>query len=58
MEDYKELLKKNGFTETDGTRLDNTDAKVYRKLLREEYGAYSQLYVAYGSPSKKKRKAW
>ena len=47
VEDYKELLKKNGFTETDGTRLDNTEAKVYRKAIREEYGAYSQLYVAY-----------
>ena len=47
VEDYKELLKKNGFTEVDGTRIDTTPVKVYRKLLREEYGAYAQLYVAY-----------
>ena len=47
VEDYKALLKSNGFTETTGKLADGSEATVYRKLLREAFNAYSQLYVAY-----------
>lgn len=44
---YKELLRSRGFEETEGTLADGSSAKVWRHLLREEYRAYSQLYVNY-----------
>ena len=47
VEDYKELLRSKGFTEETGTLPDGTTAKVWRHLLRDEYRAYSQLYVNY-----------
>ena len=47
VEGYKKTLLEKGFTETTGTLPDGSAATVYRKLLREEYGAYSQLCPLY-----------
>ncbi len=44
---YKELLRSKGFEEVDGTLADGSSAKVWRHLLRDEYRAYSQLFVNY-----------
>ncbi len=42
---YVELLKKDGFTET----TDKDGDTVYRKLLREEYSAYEDVFVGYNN---------
>ena len=47
VEDYKEQLLDFGYTEETGTLIDGSTATVYRKLLREEYRAYAQLYLEY-----------
>ncbi|MBO4411515.1 MAG: hypothetical protein J5794_04940 [Lachnospiraceae bacterium] len=47
VEEYKALLKSSGFAEGSGTIIDGSNATVYRKPLREEYGAYSQVYLEY-----------
>ncbi len=47
IDDYKVLLKTNGFAEESGTIIDDSTATVYRKPLREEYNAYSQVYLEY-----------
>ncbi len=48
VEDYKELLRNNGFTEIT-SEMPGCDqpVTVYRRLLRDEYNAYSQLYPHY-----------
>ncbi len=47
VEDYKQLLRDKGFEEAEGKRMDGSAATVFRKVLREDYKAYSQLYVAF-----------
>ena len=47
VEDYRNLLLSKGFTETTGMMPDGETHTVYRRLLREEYQAYSQLLVEY-----------
>ncbi len=47
LEAYKALLKSQGFSEVTGTRVDGTTGTVYRRLLRDEYSAYSQLELYY-----------
>ena len=44
VEDYKAQLVSEGFVEGKGTAFNGEEVTVYRKLLREAYGAYSQLY--------------
>ena len=45
VENYKSLLRSRGFKEETGTLPDGTAVTVFRHLLREDYRAYSQLYV-------------
>ncbi|MBR0373205.1 MAG: hypothetical protein IJH91_01610 [Mogibacterium sp.] len=47
VEEYKALLVNNGFSEVPITLEDGSSATVYRRLLREDYLAYSQLYPYY-----------
>ena len=47
VEDYKNLLLSKGFTETTGVMPDGETHTVYKKIIREEYQAYSQLLVEY-----------
>ena len=47
VEDYRKTLLQNGFTEAQEKQDDGSTATVYRKLLREEYNAYAELYPAY-----------
>ncbi len=47
VEGYKKTLLEKGFTEATGTLPDGSTATVYRKLLREEFKAYSQLCPIY-----------
>ena len=46
VEDYKAYLKSKGFEETTGEMPRGT-VPVFTKLLREDYKAYSMLYVGY-----------
>lgn len=47
VEEYKALLIKNGFTAVDEKQADGSTVTVYRKLLREKYHAYAELYPHY-----------
>jgi hypothetical protein len=47
VEDYKALLLRNGFKEVQEKQDDGSTATVYRKLLRDEYKAYAELYPVY-----------
>ena len=47
VEDYKALLVKNGYKEAQETQDDGSTVTVYRKLLREKYRAYAELYPRY-----------
>ena len=47
VEDYKALLLKNGFTAAEEKQGDGSTVTVYRKLLREYYNAYAELYPHY-----------
>lgn len=47
VEDYKALLLEKGFRESPVTLDDGSSATVYRLLLREDYKAYSQIYLEY-----------
>lgn len=44
VENYKALLISNGYKEEDSALYDGTPVKAYRKLLREDYDAYAELY--------------
>ncbi|MBQ9891417.1 MAG: hypothetical protein IJM39_08395 [Firmicutes bacterium] len=47
VEDYKAVLKSKGFVEAEAEMPERGTVPVLRKLLREEYKAYSQLYITY-----------
>ena len=47
VEDYIASLKSKGFFEATGEMPERGTVSVLRKLLREEYKAYSQLYITY-----------
>ena len=47
VEDYRKTLLQNGFREVQEQQDDGSTATVYRKLLRERYNAYSELYPSY-----------
>ena len=47
VEDYKATLLKNGYKEAQEEQEDGSTATVYRKLLREKYNAYAELYPTY-----------
>ena len=47
VEDYKAFLLKNGFKEEQEQQDDGSTVTVYRKLLRDEYKAYAELYPTY-----------
>ncbi|MBO4218470.1 MAG: hypothetical protein J5887_03070 [Erysipelotrichaceae bacterium] len=47
VEEYKSLLVKSGYTGVQETQDDGSVITVYRKLLREKYRAYAELYPHY-----------
>ena len=47
VEDYKKVLLNNGYKEVQETQDDGSTVTVYRKLLREKYNAYAELYPCY-----------
>ena len=47
VEDYKKTLLDNGYKEVQEKQDDGSTATVYRKLLRENYRAYAELYPHY-----------
>ena len=49
VEDYKAVLLKNGYKEVEEEQDDGSTVTVYRKLLREKYKAYAELYPTYNN---------
>ena len=47
VEDYRKLLLDNGYSEVAERQSDGSTVTVYRKLLREQYHAYAELYPHY-----------
>ncbi|MBO4289297.1 MAG: hypothetical protein J5865_04260 [Lachnospiraceae bacterium] len=47
VEEYKSLLLSSGYEEVQETQDDGSTVAVYRKLLRENYRAYAELYPHY-----------
>ena len=47
VEEYKSLLLSSGYKEAQETQEDGSTVTVYRKLLREKYRAYAELYPHY-----------
>ena len=47
VEEYKSLLVKSGYKEVQEKQEDGSTVTVYRKLLREKYRAYAELYPHY-----------
>ena len=45
--DYIDLLKQEGFTETEITAEDGTKETVYRRILREEFNCYTSISAEY-----------